>query len=137
LDDPEVDSAAHEDKPRAHSPFRLEVDGIVIKEGQTDNDGVIEVPLPPDAENGVLYIDPESDDETVISLNFGKLDPLSFTSGACQRLYNLGFDCGDADDPDSPDFKAAISAFQEKHALEVTEKLDESTKNKLKEVHGA
>lgn len=135
-EDPEPDPKPLEDKPRANVPFVLEVDGKLIK-GQTDNDGRIEIPIPPNARSGNLILEPGTVNETSIPLMLGHLQPLTEISGVKNRLINLGFDCGDITDEMNPQLEAALGAFQDKHKLEVTGKVDQATRDKLRELHGS
>ena len=122
--------------PRAHSPYILDIDGV-IRKGQTDSDGYIDVPISPAAEEGTLKLDPGTTQETVIPLQLGYLDPLEEISGVRQRLSNLGFSCEDSSDELTDDLEAALRAYQQSRGLEVTGKPDESTLNDLKSAHGS
>lgn len=135
-DDPEPDQVKQKEVPRANVPFKLEIDGTVIS-GNTDKDGVINQPIPPNAQQGTLTIEPDTEKETVILLQIGFLDPISEISGLKQRLSNLGFDCGDQTDEITPDFQEALRQFQRFNAIQVTGQPDDATKNKLKQTHGA
>jgi N-acetylmuramoyl-L-alanine amidase len=133
-EDPEP-PAAQADQPWANAPYNLELDGK-LSSGTSDGDGIIEVKIPPNARSGTLTIEPGTPRETHIPLNLGHLDPIEDVSGIKQRLVNLGFDCGSSDDTETPGFKAALAAFQEHAGLEATGKVDQRTRDKLKEIHG-
>jgi hypothetical protein len=136
-EDPQVeDSQPREDEPNSNVSYTLEVDGNLIC-GSTDDDGFIECSIPPNAQSGRLIIEPNTPRELSVPLMLGHLNPLSEVSGIKERLANLGFDCGDTDDSITPDFQAAISAFQEKHGLDETGEADQTTLDKLREVHGS
>jgi N-acetylmuramoyl-L-alanine amidase len=112
------------DQPRADVAFKLRIDDKITQEGTTDADGVIDVPLPPNAKRGLLTIE-----EAQYELRFGALDPVTSDLGARQRLANLGFLCK----PDAPeqDLRAALEAFQSQHELSVTGVADDETQQKL------
>jgi len=136
-DSPQAEQAEQmEDEPRANVPYNLEIDGETTS-GQTDDDGYLEHKMPGNAKRGKLTIEPGTPEETVIPLQLGKLDPITEIPGVKQRLYNLGFDCGDQSEEMTPEFETALKLFQEKHGLEQTGKPDQQTRDKLKEVHGS
>ena len=91
---------------------------------QTDDDGILEFNVPPGAQTGKLIIEPGSNEEEIIILKLGHLNPLNQISGVKQRLKNLGFDCGDTSEEMTDGLVAALRGFQEKHSLEVTGELD-------------
>jgi len=117
-------------QPRANKAFRLDVDGHLLK-GQTDGQGKLEVPLPPDAKKGRLYI---GDDEKPLELSFGHLDPVEEDRGALQRLSNLGYPTHDAQAV-SEAVEPAIRRFQSEYGLSESGSLDKATCAKLAEVH--
>jgi N-acetylmuramoyl-L-alanine amidase len=129
-------SGSVEHEPRANVPYVLDIDGRLI-DGETDADGRIEASIPPDARRGRLILEPGTLDETIIPLELGHLNPLDTLSGVRHRLTNLGYDCGDAEDAEDPDFQAALRAFQEDHGLTVTGEIDQQTRARLRELHGS
>ena len=124
----------NDDKPRAHEPYVLEVDGERFH-GQTDGEGRIKHSIPPEASRGKLVVgEGEKKEEFVLSL--GHLDPVDTLSGIKARLRNLGFACAlDGDELDLGT-EQAIKDFQSAYDLEVTGQPDEATRNKLKSAHG-
>jgi N-acetylmuramoyl-L-alanine amidase len=94
----------------------------------TDADGVLDVPLPPNARSGLLTIE-----DAEYELHFGVLNPVNTERGVRQRLVNLGF----LDQPEAPDpdLRAALEAFQAQHQLEVSGAPDEDTRQKLLDEH--
>lgn len=135
-EDPEADQTPLEDRPRRNVPYVLEIDGNLIR-GKTDSDGRIECAIPPGAQGGCLIIEPGTPNEATIPLHLGHLDPLSELSGVKQRLANLGFDCGDRDNTETPELGTALRVFQEKQGLPVTGEADQTTRDKLRELHGS
>src|SRR6185295_4058908 len=93
-------------------------------EGKTDADGFIDCEMPPNATKGRLILAPGTPHETELPLNFGHLDPIEEISGVKQRLKHLCFDCGDPNDEETPELESALRAFQAKHGLSVTGKID-------------
>jgi len=136
FEDPQTEERSQEDRPRQNIPYVLDIDGN-LTEGTTDDDGMIEVSIPPNAKKGRLILEPGTTNERVLQLDLGELNPLSEISGIKHRLKNLGFDCGDTSDGATPALGAALRAFQEKHGLQVTGEADQATKDKLKDLHGS
>jgi len=134
--DPELSQVKQKELPRANVPFKLEIDGIVMK-GKTDHDGVILRHIPTNAQRGTLTVEPGTLKETVIPLLLGFLDPVSEISGMKHRLSNLGFGCNDQTDEITPDFQEVLREFQLRNELEVTGQPDDTTKSKLKQLHGS
>jgi hypothetical protein len=135
--DPGADAKPPEQEPRKDVPYALDIDGVIKKEGKTDGDGRIEIPLPPNARRGRLILNPGTPAQEVIPLQLGALDPIDEVSGARRRLSNLGFNCLPTGDEVTDDLEAAVGDFQQKNKLTVNGQLDQATKDKLKEVHGS
>jgi N-acetylmuramoyl-L-alanine amidase len=126
-----------EDEPRADVPFVLQIDGRIVREGHTDGDGRLEVSIPPDAREGRLIVEPGTERETTIPLNLGHLDPTDTISGVKQRLFNLGFECGQIDETETEELEEALRRFQEQHGLEVTGEANDETRDALRDAHGS
>lgn len=136
-EDPETEEKAREQEPRKDVPYILEIDGVVKAQGQTDAEGRIEVPLPPNANQGKLTLNPGKPEQEVIPLQLGGLDPIDEISGVRRRLSNLGHKCVPDGDEMSSDLQDALMEFQGKNGLEVSGEVTDETKDKLKELHGA
>ena len=121
----------HLGKPRKSEKFRIDIDGR-LKDGVTDADGWIEVPIPPNARQARLFIGDEE-----YQLDMGHLDPVDGVKGAQQRLRNLGLYGGPVDGEDSPLFQGALVLFQRRQGLDETGKLDDATKDALRKAHNA
>jgi hypothetical protein len=106
-------------------------------DGVTDENGVIERPIPGNAKRGRLILEPGTPDETEIRLRLGALSPMSEWVGVKERLANLGFDCGERSEGMTEELEGVLTAFQEKHALRATGKLDSTTQSKILELHGS
>jgi len=134
-EDAQQEDASSEDRPRTNVPYVLEIDGRRAGQGKTDGEGRIEVAIPPDAREGRLILEPGTTKETVLPLYLGHLDPISEVSGVKQRLFNLGFECGQLDDEETPELEEAVSAFQEKFGLNKTGRVDQETRDTLERAH--
>lgn len=121
-------------EPRANQKFSLVIDGETTIEGTSDGEGVVKAKLPPSARSGRLTI---GEDEFVVELMFGHLDPISEISGVQQRLSNLGYDCGPADGQLNERTREALRSFQRAQVdhLEVTGELDHATLARIAELH--
>jgi N-acetylmuramoyl-L-alanine amidase len=134
-EDPEPDNTPRTDEPRNELAYRLVIDGVTT-EGQTDEEGYVDCDIPPGATSGRLVLAPGTPHETEVPLMLGHLDPIDDVSGIKQRLRNLCFDCGDQTDEETPDLEAALRAFQTKHGLPVTGKIDDATRGEILKAHG-
>jgi hypothetical protein len=74
--------------PRAKEPYRLVVEGGREFEGETDDEGRIEHPIPPDARFARLFL--QGDEEHYL-LDLGHLDPVTSVTGLQARLRALGY----------------------------------------------
>jgi N-acetylmuramoyl-L-alanine amidase len=134
VEDPEpVEPPAPE--PRRGVAYEVRVDGKQIASGKTDQDGVLEVKLRPSVTSAEVVIEPGGKDELRLPIELGGLDPIDELSGVKQRLYNLGFDCGDTGPEVSENFEAVLCAFQEQYGLKVTGELDDETRQTLLREH--
>jgi hypothetical protein len=133
--DPDVTPPKSEEKPRANTPFVLDVDGR-RHEGKTDGDGRIDVPIWPGAREAQLTLDPGGPKQSVLLIDLGHIDPEDTVTGAKHRLQNLGYGCGEVDELKTPAFRAALSAFQQASGLRVSGELDEATRSALRQRHG-
>jgi hypothetical protein len=134
-EDPEPDTTPRTDDARDGLAYQLVINGVTI-EGQTDADGFVDCEIPPGATSGRLILAPGTPDETEVRLNLGHLDPITEITGIKQRLRNLCFDCGEQSDEETPDLEDALSAFQTKHGLPVTGKIDDATRAEILKAHG-
>lgn len=120
-------------RPRAGESYALEVDGTHY-DGSLDSDGALEVSILPNARKGKLTLG-QGDEQEEYELELGHLDPLAEVSGVQARLMNLGYDCGAVDGKSGPEIEGAIEAFQEDNDLKPTGKLDQTTLDKLFQIH--
>ena len=125
-----------DDIPRANLHFSLDVDGVVT-EGQTDAEGRIDVPIPPDAQMARLHVDDDGiGAPTEYELQLGYVVPAGDLLGVQQRLGNLGWACP-TDGGMGPETEAALAEFQRNYELEETGQPDDATLAKLEELHGS
>jgi hypothetical protein len=118
-------------QPRAKLPFKLVVDESKTIEGETDDEGVLDVFIPPKARHGVLTLGEEG--EEVINVSFGRLAPVEEDEGVDQRLLNLGLI---QEVPASEaSRRAGVELFQRRFGLEPTGEADDATRAKLAEIH--
>jgi hypothetical protein len=122
-------------EPRKNVKYTITIDGQT-EEGQTDANGHLQHPIPPNAREGKLVVHDGGVDEEY-PLNLGYLDPITEVSGVQKRLSSLGFDCGEVDGILGPKTEQAISEFQVQHKLDPTGEVDDKTRQKLKEVYGS
>lgn len=122
-------------QPRANTPFVLIVDGASLP-GDTDGQGLVDVPISPRAGAATLVVGTE-DDQVTYELSLRGLDPITEVSGVQGRLGNLGYDVGEPDGDLGPRTMAALAAFQQDEGLEANGKLDDATRDKLKQRHGS
>jgi N-acetylmuramoyl-L-alanine amidase len=123
-----------EDKPIAHQPYTLAIDGFLFR-GVTDGDGAVHHPIPPNAVKGVLRLGSGADQREYF-LNLGHLDPIETISGMQGRLRNLGLYAGSIDGDCNAETVSALLLFQEKYRLSASGKYDDTTQSKLREVSG-
>lgn len=112
--------------PRAHLPYCLTVDGRPLQ-GTTDEEGRIEVFIPPDAANALLRIDCEGGPEEY-QLELGYDNPEPHSPELLRMLRRAGF-LGDADD--IPTVIDALRAYQRGRGLAVTGDADLATTRAL------
>jgi hypothetical protein len=98
-------------KKLASKPYELEIEGVVVK-GVTGADGLIQKPIPVDAENGSLTVG-----HYTWALSIAHLNPLTDVSdngvsGIQARLRNMGYDPGPIDGIMGPLTESAITEFQ-------------------------
>ncbi|WP_173179287.1 peptidoglycan-binding domain-containing protein [Desulfosarcina ovata] len=115
-------------------PWTLKL-GIQEYQGKTDNDGHVNVSIPPGYSQAQMRVGPENDTEEFI-LRLGYLDPVELLRGIQQRLRNLGYHC-----PITGEFeettRKALCSFQIQNNLKVSGEADRNTVSALKRLHGA
>ena len=118
--------------PRANQKYQLVIDGK-SSSGAADGQGVLELYVPPQAQEGLVRIGP---DNFQFTLRFGHLNPISDITGVQNRLANLGFLDQDAVSGEWDDAtKSALGEFQTRFQLPVTGQADQATRDKLQAVY--
>ena len=79
----------HNDLPAANERYVLQIEGTSL-DGRTKSDGSVEKSISPTAKKARLILSP-GENERILDLQLGGLDPITETSGVQGRLYNLGF----------------------------------------------
>jgi len=118
--------------PKANAKYTLQVDGHFI-EGTTNGDGFVDESIQANAKQGWLLCEGEDP----IPLSFGALDPINTVKGVQDRLMNLGYDCSGELGRPKAKTKQAIEQFQQDNNLTVTGKIDQTTADQLKALHGS
>lgn len=119
-----------EGKPAGGRAYQLEIDGRRLT-GSTASDGAIEQALSPTAEQGLLTVEGRSYEVLV-----GHLEPIDTVPGWRERLNNLGYDAGHADDPTGLRIRSAVEEFQCDQGLAVDGVAGPNTQARLRQVHG-
>ena len=120
-------------QPRANERYVLTIDGT-LREGETDDDGMLTEPISPNAREGRLVI---GEDEEEILIEFGDVDPIAELSGIQSRLANLGYYDGPVNGQESDDLTDAIAEFQTSVTLPSDGQLTDETRDVLLEKHGS
>jgi hypothetical protein len=106
----------------------------VVTDATSDSDGWVEVKLDPAARAAELKVDKTQTNPPLgWHISLGTLLPDTETSGAVNRLINLGYRALAEDSQVYLPY--AIRAFQEDAGIEVTGELDDATKSELAKRH--
>lgn len=123
-------------KPYANTAYRLELDGHLAVEDQTDATGMLSVDIPVTAGRGRISVQ-----DAAWEIGIGELNPMAHVdddgvSGAQGRLRNLGYDPGPIDGVLGPLTRRALWRFQHREGISETAELDAATRQHLITVHG-
>jgi hypothetical protein len=122
-------------RPRAGLAYLLTITTraertIASVKGQTNGQGMLIEPIPPDADRAVLLAGTAPDIERM-EIPIGRVFPIDTEEGICMRLANLGYFCG-SPPGSSPEWtRLSIEQFQADNGLTVTGEADAPTKAKL------
>lgn len=123
-----------DDEPRANMPWILEVDGKQFN-GTTDDDGNLAIPIRGNTQQVLLRVGhPGSEDS--YELNLGEVEPIETESGVAARLENLGYLTNRHAMHGQP-LADALRAFQSRHGLAATGRIDRETREQLLIRHGS
>jgi len=123
-------------KPRQGLKYLLEA-GSTVRNGKTNEQGLIELSVPPGVRKGKLTLRNEWGESEEYELRLSHLDPGNVADGAQQRLLNLGFDCGDEYGFVGAKTHAALLKFQQANGLAQTGEPDSATLEALESLHHA
>jgi peptidoglycan hydrolase-like protein with peptidoglycan-binding domain len=115
----------------SNEPWEVDIDGQT-QSGTTDGEGNLEFTILPTASRGVLRIL-----EREFPLAFGNLDPIDTATGVQARLNQLGYPAGAVDGDIGDKTTGAVKLFQEESGIDATGKLDNETRQALKNRYGA
>jgi len=121
--------------PRSDEPWWADIDGA-LKEGLTDDQGLVEITIPNEARSGWLR-GGTGEDEEQFELHLGKLDPINSVSGVRMRLNNLGYSAGEEGDEWTRQAESAVREFQRMNGFEPTGVPDQQVLDQLLKVHGS
>jgi hypothetical protein len=102
-------------------------------DGQTDDDGLIDIFIPPNAQSGKLVVG-IGKTQKIFNLDLGQMNPVTTKAGQIQRLLNMGYDCGLNKEKGLPQ---ALRSFQVDNHLPDTGEADGATLEKLGQKHGS
>jgi len=116
----------------ANKQVTLVVDGVSTAT-QTDQDGRLEIPIAPGANEAEMRV---GDDKGFYLLKLGWMTPIDETSGLQTRLFNLGFDPKGIDNDLGTGTRKAMQAFQTSQNLKRSDKPNDDTRNSLEQEYG-
>jgi Putative peptidoglycan binding domain len=123
-------------EPLANTKCTIQIDGKE-EELTTDDQGMISLPIPKNAEEGLLvYENPLFPFPLSIPIKIGHLDPVEEITGQRARLNNLGYSAEPLESEDEDKFTMAVQEFQCDHELTVDGVCGPETQAKLKETYG-
>jgi len=127
---------AIEHQPIANAPFVIIVDKAIIN-GQSDEEGMVELSIAPQAVEGKIIFYPGTSEEIIYDLTLGEMDPIDTIIGVRKRLNNLGYRCLPGGDNLDESLRDALRKFQRENNLSPSGEIDQPTKNKLMDIHGS
>ena len=95
------------------APREVRVDGAPVE--PVAGKGTVEIPITPIADACVA----SWDDGREVAMRVGFLQPADVLAGYRERLNNLGYRAGDADDPADAQLRSAVEEFQCDEGLDV------------------
>lgn len=125
-------SVGDEERVFANAPYEITIDGDK-RTGTTDGDGVIDLKVPPDADQAHVLVWPEGAAEPwEWTARIGHLDPMDSDTGMRGRLANLGYPVGGG----ASGLRETLERFQLDMGLDVTGVADGPTIARLQELSG-
>jgi peptidoglycan hydrolase-like protein with peptidoglycan-binding domain len=136
-------------QPMTNLEYRLQVGNLDL-EGKTDANGILRQEIPTNSTEARLVfekqlfqrVDPQTGETRLenyaIDLSIADLPPTDQVIGAKARLNNLGFFAGTQIDGNFDErMHRSIRRFQTLNGLPVNGELDDSTRQKLREIYGS
>lgn len=121
----------------ANKDYQVFVDDLLLASGTTDDDGLVEEPVPSDGKSALIRV-PDPGFERAFDLTPKKNFPrIESTRGAQARLRGLGFYFGDIDGIAGDVFDAAVQAFKRARGLPDDSVLDDPTRTELLTAYGS
>jgi hypothetical protein len=117
-------------KPLEGTIAEATIDGVPVM-FQPGGPGEVTIPVQPLSDRCAVKVG-----EEVFSLRIGFLQSIDGVAGQRERLNNLGYRAGDADDPKALAFRSAVEEFQCDHGLGVDGVVGPATRSRLAAVHG-
>jgi len=107
-------------------------------EGKTKSDGLVDHLVLAASTDGTLtvWLGADKKKSIIWPLEIGFLEPHDTNKGVQARLNNLGYTCGKEDGIVGPNTKSAIKVFKKNNGLADDDTLDDTTRNKIKDVYG-
>ena len=124
----------YDGEPLANETYELDVEGVEAN-GVTDGNGRLREPIDPEALNARLFVG-EGSERIEYALRLGRLMPIDTVEGFKCRLHNLDYSVGALDSAISEEFQASLKEFEFDHELDITGKINETNRGKLKEIYG-
>ncbi len=115
---------------RAKVDYEINIDGKTTK-GQTDEEGVFTVVVPPGARRGELRVG----EEPPIEILLGRLQPALEVKGIQQRLYNLSLLREQLSGTLDKETREVLKSFQEFAGLAATGEINQETRERLSLLH--
>lgn len=118
-------------EPLAHCAYELRIGQADVRQGQTDETGLVDLYVSPLVTRALLIY---GDDKREVAVNIGRLWPVSTPTGVQQRLLNLGLLRTEAEEG-SEEMATALREFQVLARLPETGALDDATRSALSTRH--
>jgi N-acetylmuramoyl-L-alanine amidase len=124
-------------QPLPGRAYEVRHGGTVLRNA-TDAEGFLreQIPLDVTSVEATVWLSDDPPEKVTWTLHVGHLDPISTVAGAKKRLANLGYSHGSLEDDELDDAtQRGLRDFQRDQGLQVTGRLDETTRVTLEEAH--
>ena len=123
-------------EPLTNTAYVLNLDGE-LSDGTSDGEGMVEIPILPDAKKAKVIFFIGTSDEVTYEVDLGHIDSIEIPLGQRKRLLNLGYRCSPKGDEPDDTLRQALKQFQKDNDLDTTGEADQSTQDKIVELHGS